>query len=140
MVRTDRPSASPEGPPVLVVDDDDSIRSMLIDTLSYEGYRVIGARDGMEALAAMERETPFVVLLDVLMPMLDGGSFANAVRESGMQVPIVVMTASDAPGRSREIHADAYVPKPFDLPDLLATVARFRDLARSGVGAATRTG
>jgi two-component system response regulator MprA len=116
--------------PVLVVDDDDSIRSMLVDVLSFDGYRVVGARDGMEALAAIEREQPFVILLDLLMPLLDGRSFANVARDSGIDVPIVVMTASDA-HVSRGVEADAYIAKPFDLPELLSTVARF-DVVRGG--------
>lgn len=131
-----RPEPPPEGVPargravVLVVEDDDSIRSMLIDVLSFDGYRAIGARDGMEALAAIEQEHPFVILLDLLMPLLDGRSFANVVRDNGIDVPIVVMTASDG-HISREVPADAYVAKPFDLPDLLSTVARF-DTVRHG--------
>lgn len=129
--------ASQRGPVVLVVDDDESIRTMLVDVLSYEGYRVIGARDGMEALRAIELETPFVILLDVRMPMLDGLSFANALREGGVSVPILVMTASNALGNARDIHADGYVAKPFELPELLATIARFSELAeRRPVGAA----
>jgi CheY-like chemotaxis protein len=131
MVRSDHVpyQGRPERPLVLVVDDDDSIRSMLVDILSYEGYRVVAARDGMEALAAIERDLPCVVLLDVLMPMLDGRSFANAVHENGISVPIVIMTASHAAARSREVQADAYVAKPFELPELLSIVERFRDLA-----------
>jgi CheY-like chemotaxis protein len=124
------PSAR-ERRPVLVVDDDDSIRSMLVDVLTHYGYRVIGARDGMEALAAIEREQPFVILLDLLMPLLDGRSFANVARDSGIDIPIVVMTATDGHA-SRTLPADAYVSKPFDLPEILSIVARFDSLRRAG--------
>lgn len=121
------PVPAPAAGPVLVVDDDESIREMLIEVLTYEGYRVASARDGMEALAAVERERPSVVLLDLLMPMLDGRSVANVLRDNGVRVPIVVMTASDAAG-SREVSMDGYLSKPFDLQEILAAVRRFHPL------------
>lgn len=126
------------GAPVLVVDDDDSIRSMLVEILSNEGYTVVAARDGMEALAAIERATPSVVLLDLLMPMLGGRAVADVLRQNGSSVPIVVMTASEEAARSREFHADAYVEKPFELDELLATVARLADPARTRTAPAPR--
>lgn len=126
------------GAPVLVVDDDDSIRSMLVEILSNEGYTVVAARDGMEALAAIEHATPSVVLLDLLMPMLGGRAVADVLRQNGSSVPIVVMTASEAAARSREFHADAYVEKPFELDELLATVARLADPARTRTAPALR--
>lgn len=113
-----------ERAPILVVDDDPSIRAMLCDVLTHEGYRVAEARDGMEALAAVEREVPAAILLDVLMPMLDGSSLAQALRESGVDVPIVVVTASDAPVWGRRVGAAAVISKPFDLDELLDVVHR----------------
>jgi two-component system response regulator MprA len=125
----------PAAPPVLVVDDDPSILAMLCDVLEDEGYRVIGARDGMEALAVLERETPFLVLLDVLMPLFDGRSFATVARQQGYRMPIVVVTAIEATSSWREIGADGCIAKPFDLDELLVTVTRFRDVARAGTRA-----
>jgi DNA-binding response OmpR family regulator len=116
---------------ILVVDDDESIRAMLVDILSYEGYGVVTARDGMEALAAMDRIAPSLILLDVVMPMLDGRAVADRLREAGSRVPIVLMSASHETVAPAELHADGYITKPFELRTLLATIAKYAGPAAS---------
>jgi DNA-binding response OmpR family regulator len=113
--------------PILVVDDDPSIRQTVRDILDLEGYAVETAADGREALTAVERREPSLVLLDMRMPELDGWGFARAIRERGIQLPILVMTAAEnARSWADEIAADGYVAKPFELEELLAAVERIR--------------
>lgn len=112
---------------VLVVDDDTSILDTVSSILSGEGYHVVSAATGEEALAAVARKQPALILLDMRMPIMDGWAVARALREQGIQVPIVVMTAAESAKRwADEVGAEGYLAKPFGLDDLLATVERFR--------------
>jgi two-component system chemotaxis response regulator CheY len=109
--------------PILVVDDDPSILAVVREILESEGYPVRSAADGVQALAVIEHERPSLVLLDMRMPVLDGWGFARAIKERGLKLPILVMTAAqDARRWAREIGADGYIAKPFDLFDLLKAV------------------
>jgi CheY-like chemotaxis protein len=111
---------------VLIVDDERAIRDTLVEILEDEGFAVRTAADGAQAIEAIEREQPCVVLLDMRMPVLDGWGVAAELRARGLRVPIAVMTAaSDAQRWCDEIGGDACLPKPFDLDKLVATVARF---------------
>lgn len=111
---------------VLAVDDDPSILDLMIDILSGEGYRVLPAQNGAEALRVLEGDRPCVVLLDMRMPTLDGWGFASAMRDRGLRYPVVVVTAAEnARVWAQEIGADAYLAKPFHLKDLLRVVERF---------------
>ena len=113
--------------PILVVDDDPSILSTVADILEFEGYTVERAANGAEGLAVVERMRPRLVLLDMRMPVLDGWQFARTLKERGIKLPILVMTAAqDARRWAQEIGAQGYISKPFELPDLLAAVERFR--------------
>ena len=119
----DRRSAIPR--PILVVDDDVSILETVRTILESEGYRVVTAANGRDALEILERVTPFLMLLDMRMPVLDGWGVATALRESKHQFPVVVMTAAESAKRwADEIKADGHLAKPFDLEDLLECVAR----------------
>ena len=111
---------------ILVVDDDPAILSTVADILEFEGYKVEVAANGAEGLRVLERVHPKLVLLDMRMPVLDGWDFARALRERGIILPILVMTAAqDAHRWAQEIGAAGYVSKPFELLDLLAAVASF---------------
>lgn len=113
--------------PILVVDDDASIRQTVREILDLEGYKVETAADGREALLVVERRAPSLVLLDMRMPEMDGWGFARALTERGIRLPIVAMTAAEnARSWADEIGAQAYVAKPFELEELLATVERVR--------------
>ena len=112
---------------VLVVDDDISILDTVTAILSQEGYTVTGASSGEESLALLHTWHPTLVLLDMRMPVMDGWTVARLMRENGIQVPIVVMTAAENARRwADEIGADAHLAKPFALDDLLAIVERFK--------------
>ena len=112
------------GPPsarrVLVADDEPAIVEMIRDILEEYGFRVVTAANGSEALRLVEEEEPEVVLLDMNMPVLDGEGFVNAIRERGLRVPIVVMTAGSSAKRwAAQLGAEAYLSKPFELSNLL---------------------
>lgn len=108
---------------ILVVDDDPSILNTVREILDFEGYRVETATNGEEALRAVERTTPSLVLLDMRMPVLDGWGFARKLSEQGVVLPILVMTAAhDARLWAQEIGASGFLAKPFDLHELLNAV------------------
>jgi two-component system, OmpR family, response regulator MprA len=113
--------------PVLVVDDDDRVAASLRRSLEYAGYRVSVAHDGPSALAAAHRDMPALVVLDVLLPGIDGYGVCRALRaDPGTGDPMVLMlTARDATAdriTGLDAGADDYLVKPFDHDELLARV------------------
>jgi two-component system, chemotaxis family, chemotaxis protein CheY len=112
--------------PVLVVDDDPAIRGAVRDVLEHHGIPVETATDGRDAMAKVEARAPRLVLLDMRMPVMDGWGFAKALRDAGIALPVVVMTAAaDARRWAEEIGAIGVVPKPFGISELLSAVERF---------------
>jgi two-component system, chemotaxis family, chemotaxis protein CheY len=115
---------------VLVVDDEADIRATVSAMLQIEGYEVAEAANGADALAAVERHPPDLILLDMRMPVLDGWGFASELRGRGHRIPIVVMTAArDAARWAGDIAAAAFVAKPFGLDDLITAVESARPVA-----------
>src|SRR5438105_10127937 len=113
---------------VLVVDDDPAIRGLVADALREEGYIVDLAAHGREALDAMRARRPATVVLDLMMPVMDGFSFMEACHHEQLcdNVPIVVISAvQDALQRIHEVPVHACIAKPFDLDELIRTIASF---------------
>lgn len=135
--RAATPGALRSGDPthrVLVADDEPAIVEMIRDILEEYGFRVVTAANGSEALRVVEDAEPEVVLLDMNMPVLDGEGFVSAIRERGLRLPIVIMTAGSSAKRwASQLGADAYLSKPFELASLVDVTSRFatRDVAES---------
>lgn len=110
---------------ILVVDDEDNLRTMLVAALRYAGYDVSEATDGQEGLRAVREQHPDLVVLDVMMPGLDGFAVTRRLRESGDRTPIIFLTARDSSRDKVEgltIGGDDYLEKPFNLDELVARV------------------
>jgi two-component system OmpR family response regulator len=113
------------GRPILVVDDATSIRDAVATALRYEGFSVEEAGDGMEALRAVRRREPDLIVLDWMLPDLNGGEVSRRLREQGFKNAILFMTAEDASEHRLEASqagSDGYVTKPFRLAEIVSRV------------------
>ena len=110
---------------ILVVDDDRAVRESLRRSLQFNGYQVELAADGQQALDALADQRPDAMVLDVMMPRVDGLEVARRLRGTGDDLPILVLTARDAVSdrvAGLDAGADDYLPKPFALEELMARV------------------
>ena len=129
------PSANKPEARLLVVDDEPNIRELLSASLRYAGFEVATAPDGQQALAVAEQFRPDLLVLDVMMPGLDGFGVVRRLRQNGTQTPVVFLTARDG-GQDKvtglTLGGDDYVTKPFSLDEVLA---RIRAVLRRTAGA-----
>jgi CheY-like chemotaxis protein len=112
---------------VLVVDDDPDILEALSEILEAEGFEIRRARNGKEALDRLEPDPPKLILLDLMMPVMDGWEFAQRMRQrpSVAHIPIIVLSADRNVGlKATDIGATGHLAKPFELSDLLDMVRR----------------
>lgn len=109
---------------VLVVDDDEGIRDATVELLT-DSFEVVTAANGAEALLLFEQMTFDAIVLDLMMPVLDGRAFKKALDERGIRIPVVVVSAGTDLGKSaREMGVDEWLSKPFDINDLEAALTK----------------
>lgn len=111
---------------ILVVEDNDNARKLMEAVLSQNGYVPIPARDGVEALELLDRKHVDLIVLDVMMPRMDGYEFTQTLRESGSELPILMVTAKEKPAdkhRGFLTGADDYMVKPVDEEEMLLRIA-----------------
>ncbi len=112
---------------VLVVDDDPAILEICSDLLQAEGYEVSVATNGLQAVEQAHQRTPNVVLMDIMMPIMDGIEACRRIKadHNTADIPVVLMSARTNLTRQSQdlVHADALVAKPFDIDYLLSTIA-----------------
>ena len=116
-------------PQILVVEDDPDLRTILRLQLQSQGYEVIETTNGAEGFDTIQKITPDCVILDLMMPVMDGFGFLKRVRSiiSMQEIPILILTASeDERNRIRgfQYQADSYMSKPYDLDELTEEVGR----------------
>ena len=119
---------------LLVVDDEPSIRELLTASLRFAGFEVFAAADGQEALALADKHRPDLVVLDVMLPDLDGFAVTRRLRERGRDMPVLFLTARDETSdkvQGLTVGGDDYVTKPFSLEEVVARIRAV--LRRTGV-------
>lgn len=113
---------------ILLVEDDLDIQQLLSEVLEEEGYTAILAANGQVALAMLAATPPDLILLDYMMPLMDGATFVQEARRLNLRddIPIILMTAASlAQTRANEVGADSYLSKPFEVAQLLQAIERF---------------
>ena len=116
------------GPSVLLIEDDATLLRGLKDNFETQGYRVRIARDGSEGLSAALVDPPDLLLLDLMLPKMNGYEICRAIRAKGLEIPIIMLTAKGQEEdiiRGLELGADDYVTKPFSVRELLARAKAF---------------
>jgi two-component system, OmpR family, response regulator MprA len=110
---------------IVVIDDDEKITSMLRRALTFEGYSVAVAGDGQEGLRRILEHEPDVIVLDVMMPKVDGWEVCRRIHDGGIAAPVLMLTAKDEVSdrvKGLDLGADDYLVKPFALEELLARI------------------
>ena len=111
---------------ILVVEDNDNTRKLMQAVLSQNGYEPIPARDGLEALEVLDRKHVDLIVLDIMMPRMDGYEFTETLRASGCDLPILMVTAKEKPADKRRgfiIGTDDYMVKPVDEEEMILRIA-----------------
>ena len=111
---------------ILVVEDNDNTRKLMQAVLSQNGYEPILARDGIEALEVLDRKHVDLIVLDIMMPRMDGYEFTETLRASGCELPILMVTAKEKPAdkhKGFQIGTDDYMVKPVDEEEMLLRIA-----------------
>ena len=121
----------PDGPKILIADDEPALRSLLKTNLSFEGFETLTASNGEEALRVIREEAPDVVLLDVMMPVLDGWQVLEELSKTdNRHTRVILVTAkadSEAQLQGWELGCDEYLTKPFDLDVMIDRIVEVAD-------------
>lgn len=110
---------------ILIVEDDPSMRTGLLDNLQFEGYQTLCADNGKDGLTMAFEDDPDLLLLDIMLPQMDGITVCRRLRESGCTLPVIMLTARTEEIDKvvgLEIGADDYISKPFSIRELLARI------------------
>jgi DNA-binding response OmpR family regulator len=112
---------------ILVADDEEALRRLLASCLEAEGYELITARNGAEALSLADSQKPDLIILDVVMPLIDGFEVLRLLRKNSVteDAPVIMLTVKDAEqdiARGWELGVDFYLTKPFELQELLSVI------------------
>jgi len=123
-------------PRILIVEDDPDLQTILTFQLESDGYAIDRAGNGEEAFHHIQESIPDCILLDIMMPVMDGFSFLKRLRsvDRTLDVPVIVLTASEdsrAPRKSSQYMADAFMQKPYDLAALSAKISELIAASRS---------
>lgn len=123
LARSVAPNAKPT---VLVIDDDPAIRYVLREAFSAVGFDVAEAESGLLGLDSLDQKPPALVLLDIMMPGIDGFQVMKYLAQFGVKVPVLAMSALGprVEERARELGADGFIAKPFDIRELVVTSRR----------------
>lgn len=121
---------------ILVVEDSPTTRKVIVLTLKQKGYRVIEARDGLEALGKINEERPDLILLDIILPKMDGYKILSILKENEdfMDIPVILLTSKDGiinKFKGKMAGSAAYLTKPFEPKTLIETVGKHIDMSRS---------
>ena len=111
---------------ILVVEDDANTRKLMETVLTQNGYQPLLARDGVEALEVLDRKHVDLIVLDIMMPRMDGYEFTETLRASGCDLPILMVTAKEKPADKRRgfiIGTDDYMVKPVDEEEMILRIA-----------------
>jgi DNA-binding response OmpR family regulator len=117
------------GEHILIIEDDPSVRTLLDKSLTARGYKVSLVKDGLEGLTRLEQERPDLILVDIMMPRLDGMTFVRALKGDKDQksIPVIFLTAKNDPKSMIDginVGAKFYVTKPFQIDELLDKVKK----------------
>ncbi|MGD9211055.1 MAG: response regulator, partial [Desulfobacteraceae bacterium] len=115
---------------ILVVDDSPTTRKVVVLTLLQKGYKIFEAQDGLEALSKIDSERPDLILLDVVLPKMDGYKILSIVKDNKelKQIPVIMLTSKDGlinKVKGKLAGSAAYLTKPFDPKELIETVRKF---------------
>jgi DNA-binding response OmpR family regulator len=128
---------------VLIIEDDSTMLRGLVDNFRAQDYRVIAAADGRQGLDAALVQTPELIVLDIMLPKINGYEICRSIRQHGLDMPIIMLTAKGQEEdiiRGLELGADDYVTKPFSIRELLARAAAFLRRRHAGVSEECRFG
>ena len=119
----------PKKKKILVVDDEPDIVAGISDRLSFEGYEVITANDGQAALAMAREDDPDLIVLDIMLPKIDGFKVCRLLKfdKKKKHIPVIMLTAKTQDtdkATGKEMHANEYICKPFDQEELIKTIKK----------------
>ena len=128
-------SSQPSQKSILIVDDDSDIRDILAEVLQHEGYNVLKARNGEEGLKFLESNAPSLILLDLMMPVMDGWTFKEIIdsQAATSKIPVVVLSASGKSDPAQRLGSHQRLSKPINIDTLIDVVKKTCE----GISAAT---